>query len=90
VDNCFTNKPIRLSEHAKARLKYRGATEEEILECIKTSEWIPAESGRTQCSKDFEFNSTWNNRHYENKKVNAIFAAEETEIVVVTVCVYYF
>ncbi len=84
------DKPVRLSEHAKGRLLYRGATKEEIVECIKTSKWIPAELNRTQCSKNFRFSSTSNNKHYEPKQVNPIFADEEKEIVVITVYVYYF
>lgn len=90
VDNSFTDKPVRLSEHAKGRLLYRGATEEEIVDCIKTAKWIPAKRNRLQCSKDFRFSSTWNNKHYETKQVNSVFAEEETEIVVITVYVYYF
>lgn len=42
MDNSFTDKPVRLSEHAKERLWYRGAAAEEVIECIKTTKWQPA------------------------------------------------
>ena len=84
------DKPIRLSEHAKIQLWRRGTTEEEIVETIRTSEWFPAELNRTQSKKDFRFDSIWNNKHYKMKQVNPIFAEEATEIVVITVYVFYF
>jgi hypothetical protein len=90
VDSSFTDKPVRLSEHAKGRLLYRGATAEEIIECIKTAKWKPAKRGKLQCSKDIAFNSTWNGKKYKTKQVNPVFVEEETEIVVITIYVYYF
>ncbi len=82
-------KPIRLSEHAKNQLIFRGATEGEITETIKTSEWAPAELGRLECKKTFEFNKLWNKKFYKTKEVRPIFAEERNEIIVVTVYVYY-
>jgi hypothetical protein len=46
-------KPIRLSEHAKEQIFFRGTTEEEVIETIQTSKWQPAELGRLECKKDF-------------------------------------
>lgn len=83
-------KSIRLSEHAKNQLVPRGATEREIIDSIKTSEWTPAELKRLECRKDFEFNNTWNNKFYKTKQVRPVFVEEQNEIVVVTVYVYYF
>ncbi|MBI4823339.1 MAG: hypothetical protein HY805_03800 [Nitrospirae bacterium] len=83
-------KPIRLSGHAKEQLFYRGTTEEEVFEAIRTSEWQPAELGRLECRKDFAFENIWNKKYYKVKQVRPIFADEDTEIVVVTVYTYYF
>lgn len=83
-------KPIRLSEHAKEQFIFRGTTEEEIFEAIKTSQWQPAELGRLECRKDFTFENEWNKRYYKIKQVRAIFIEEDKEIVVVTVYTYFF
>jgi len=83
-------KPIRLSAHARERMEPRGATEQEVLETIRTLGWGPAERGRLQCRKDFPFGRQWNGKLYATKQVRAIFAEEAREIVVVTVYVYYF
>jgi hypothetical protein len=82
-------KPIRLSEHAKEQLPYRGTTQEEIIETIRTSQWKSAELGRLECRKDFVYNKDWNNKRYKTKQVRPIFIEEENEIAVITVYVYY-
>ena len=82
-------KPIRLSGHARLQLAFRGTTEEEVVEAVRTSKWQPAELGRLECIKRFPFNAGWNKRHYEWKQVRPIFVDEPEEIVVVTVYVYY-
>jgi len=54
-----TKKPIRLSAHAMQQLGYRGATEEQVIDTIRSETWEPAEHGRFGCRKDFVFNSEW-------------------------------
>lgn len=83
-------KLIRLSEHAKQQLEFRGATEKQVVEAIRTETWEPAEFGRLECRKNFVFNSEWNNKYYNTKQVRPIFVDEPDEIIVVTVYVYYF
>lgn len=83
-------KSIRLSEHAKQQLEFRGATEPQVIEAIRTETWEPAELGRFECRRDFPFESEWNNKYYDTKQVRPIFVDEPDEIVVVTVYVYYF
>ena len=83
-------KPIRLSGHARGNLAFRGTTEEEIVEAIRTATWGPAELGRLECRKNFAYGREWNGRFYETKQVRPIFVEEADEIVVVTVYVYYF
>jgi hypothetical protein len=83
-------KPIRLSGHAREQPVYRGVTEEEIIEAIRTSPWQPAELGRLECHKDFPFEREWNRKFYATKRVRPIFVEEEDEIIVVTVYSYYF
>ena len=83
-------KPIRLSEHARQQLGYRGATEQEVFDTIRTQTWETAELDRLECRKSFQFKSEWNNKYYDTKQVRPIFVEENEEIIVVTVYVYYF
>jgi hypothetical protein len=83
-------KPIRLSGHARQQLAFRGVTEEEITEAVRTAEWEPAELRRLECRKDFAFGRQWNDKMYDVKQVRPIFVEEANEIVVVTVYAYYF
>jgi hypothetical protein len=84
------DKRIRFSGHARGQLLYRGTTEGEVVEAIRTAAWQPAHSGRLECAKDFPFDALWNGRRYITKQVRPVFVEEEQEIAVVTVYVYYF
>jgi hypothetical protein len=79
-----------LTSHAKGQVSRRGFTEVEVEQAIRTSEWKPAELGRTECSKSFPFNAEWQGMKYARKRVRPIFVETESEIVVVTVYTYYF
>ncbi len=83
-------KPIRLTGHARSQLAFRGTSEAEVAEAIRTSASQAAELGRLECRKDLPFNAEWNRRWYKTKQVRPIFVEEPDEIVVVTVYVYYF
>ena len=82
-------KPVRLSGHAREQARFRGATELEIVETVRSEKWGPAEGGRLECRRDFPFNSEWNGKRYATKRVRPVFADNPTEIVVVTVYVYF-
>jgi hypothetical protein len=60
------------------------------VDTVQTASWQPADLGRLQCTKDFAFNAYWNGRRYQTKQIRPIFAEEGSEIVVVTIYVYYF
>jgi hypothetical protein len=85
----MAQKSIRLSAHARLQLGTRGTNEEEIVGAIRTAPWQPAEQGRLECRKNLPYNAAWNGKHYATKQVRPIFVDEPTEIVVVTVYVYY-
>lgn len=59
-------KPIRLSEHTKTQIAFRGTTEGEVKETIKTSKWSSAELGRSECRKDFGFGKKRNKKILQN------------------------
>ena len=83
-------KPIRLSGHARENIRFRGATEQEVIDTIRNAKWEPAEEGRLECRQDFDYNQKWNGRFFKTKQVRPIFVEETKETVVVTVYVYYF
>lgn len=83
-------KSVRLSEHARQQLQFRGSTEEEVVDTIRTAAWEPAELGRMECRKNFTFEAEWNKKYYATRQVRAIFVEEPDEVVVITVYVYYF
>lgn len=85
-----SDKPVRLSGHAQQQLRARGATAQEVSEAIRAEPWRPAELGKLECRKDFAYNALWNGKHYAIKQVRPIFVEEPSEIVVVTIYVYYF
>jgi len=82
-------KPIRLSGHARENIKYRGATEDEVIDAIHNAPWGSAEQGRLGCRKNFTYGNEWNGKFYTTKQVRPIFIEELNEIVIVTVYVYY-
>jgi hypothetical protein len=74
------NKPICLSGHARGQLFFRGGTEQDVVEAIRTAPWQPAELGRLESRKDFPFNAEWNRRRYATKRVRPIFVSEPEKL----------
>lgn len=83
------SKPIRLSEHAKEQLRFRGGTVGEVEQAIRTIRWEAAELGRQECRLPIPFDAAWNGRRYATKTVRPIFVEEPNAVVVVPVYVYY-
>ena len=48
-------KPIRLSGHAGQQLRFRGATEQQVIEAIQTETWEPAERGGTVLYENYTY-----------------------------------
>jgi len=84
-------KPIRFSNHARLQMDLRGASEEDVIEAIRSGKWRPAKMGKFQsrCKFDFNKRALTNQKFYKYKTVEPIFADEPNEIVVITVKVYY-
>ena len=83
-------KPIRMSKHAREQVPFRGATELEVIQAVRTDAWRAAELGRLDCRRNFPFAATSHGKPYATKQVRPIFVDEADEVVVVTVYVYYF
>jgi hypothetical protein len=83
--------PIRLSRHAAARARERGATDAEIRTVIASAPRAPAARGKWVARLPFAYGarSPVDGMRYNEKTVEVIFAEEPAEIVVVTVKVFY-
>lgn len=69
IDESVKRNPVRLSGHARLQLYFRGVTEEEIIEAIRSENWSSAELGQLECRKDFAFSKEWNGKLYGTKRV---------------------
>jgi predicted N-formylglutamate amidohydrolase len=83
-------KPVRFSRLALQQMSERGATEDEVLEAIRSGEQVPAKRGRLGYRKNFQYERLWGGRYYAVKQVLAIIAEEPETLVVVTVYTFYF
>lgn len=83
---------IKFSNHSKLQMTARGANENEVIQAIEEGNWQRAKENKFQCSKKFLYQdfSPVNKQYYQFKTVNSIFVNENSEIIVVTVKVYYF
>ena len=81
-------KTIRLSSHASEQISFRGCSEAEVIEAIRSCAWQPAELGRQECRLILPYDREWNGKRYATKTIRPIFVEEE-RIIVVTVYVYY-
>ncbi|MGB9715369.1 MAG: DUF4258 domain-containing protein [Thermodesulfovibrionales bacterium] len=76
-------------EHARERMSQRGATEEEVLRVLNKGVEVKAKKGRKAKELVFDYNREWLGNFYPQKKIVVIFVEENSEIVVITVKVYY-
>lgn len=84
------NAPIRLTPHALDRARKRGINQMELQRAIRGATWRAAKLGRIETEMEFIYNSEWNGKYYQLKKVNPVFIVEDNQIIVVTVyCFYY-
>ncbi|MGA2298132.1 MAG: hypothetical protein ABSG15_11345 [FCB group bacterium] len=80
---------IIIEPHTLKRALERGAAEEEIIEVINKGIEINVKKGRLAKGKIFNFNSSWNNKFYEQKRIEVIYTIENEIIVTITVYVFY-
>ena len=60
-------KPVRFSRHALQQMAERGATQEEVVQAIRSGEQVPAKRGRSGYRKNFQFERLWGGRYYAVK-----------------------
>jgi len=80
---------IWIDAHTLERAEERGTSEEEIREVIETGTSVIAKHGRLAKAKVYEFNRQRLGKHYEQKRVEVIYALEGGRAVTVTVYVFY-
>ncbi len=82
---------IVISAHARRQMQLRGAAEIEVITAIEHGRREPALRGKFRARWSFTFGhpSPVNNQVYRFKTVEAVWAEEFDDLIVVTVLVYY-
>jgi|GEM_PF-2772284 len=82
---------VKFSNHSIIQMLARGTNEKEVIETIKSGNWLPARDNKYHCIKTFLFDniSPINKLFYKFKTIDTIFVNENSEIIVVTVKVFY-
>jgi hypothetical protein len=80
---------IIIEPHTLERAAERGTNEVEIRDVVENGVAFPAKYGRLAKYKVYDFNRTWNNKPYRQKKVEVYYAIELGEVFTVTVLVFY-
>jgi len=75
---------IQIDAHTFERAQERSANKEEISDVINIGFSIPAKSGRMGKAKVSDFRQKRLGKHYEQKRVEAIYPVEGKRIVAVT------
>lgn len=81
---------VIIHEHADARMKERGVTEDEIIETANFGEQFPAKFGRTGYRRNFQFDAEWQGKFYHTKQVEIFTVHEDNAVLVITVVAKYF
>jgi hypothetical protein len=66
----FVEKPVHFSRHALQQMIERGATDDEVLEAIRSGEQVSAKRGRLGYRKNFQYERLWGGRYYPNKSLS--------------------
>lgn len=80
---------IVIEPHTLLRAAERGANENEINDVIHKGFAITAKQNRFGKAKIFDFNAFWNNKYFDQKRVEVIYTIEDDIIVTITVYVFY-
>jgi len=83
-------KLVRFSRHALQQMAEHGATQEEVLEAIRSGEQVPDKRNNSGYRKNFQYKRLWGGHYYPIKQVLAIIAEEAEALVIVIVYTFYF
>jgi radical SAM superfamily enzyme YgiQ (UPF0313 family) len=76
-------------DHARRRMPERGVSEDEVREVLARGRPAEARGGRQAVELVFPYNSFWQGRFYEQKKVKIIYVEEGADQIVIIVYAYY-
>jgi hypothetical protein len=78
---------IQIDPHTLERARERGASEEEIKETLENGNDIKAKGNRLGKAKIFPYDTFWNGKYFQEKKVEVFYVVENNQIITVTVYV---
>jgi hypothetical protein len=81
---------MKLHPHAAARMRERGASEEEIAAALREGEQFSAKLGRTGFRRNFSFDGVRHGHRYYMKQVEVFAIWEDDDWLVITIVVKYF
>jgi hypothetical protein len=80
---------IQIDPHTLDRAEERGATIDEINDVLATGFEIEAKRNRLGRAKVYDFQRQWQNRIYDQKRIEVFYLIEGDVIITVTVYVFY-
>ena len=83
-------KPVAFTAHARWRMREGGASEQHVVQAIRTGRQEPAQRGLSLFRLNIEFQAEWDGKYYAVQQVAAVVAEEPHRLVVVTVYTFYF
>jgi len=82
-------KRIIIIEHARDRIKNRGANISEVEETIKKGQRYEVRYSRQAKEMVFPYGKKWQDKFYSQKKIRVIYKEEKNQLIVITVYVYF-
>jgi len=83
-------RPIAFTRHARERCSGRGATEDDVVNAIRSGKREPAQRGLWQYRLNLEYQREWAGKWYAVQQVVPVVDDQPSQFVVVTVYTFYF
>ena len=80
---------MRLHDHARERMRERGASIDELEATIREGERFPAKFGRQGFRRNFRFDGTWRGQQYAMKQVEAFAVLQDDDWLVISLVKYF-
>ena len=80
---------VTIIDHARDRMRERGATEDEVMATLSKGTELRAAGGRKVKELVFSFNAVWQGKPYPQKKLRVIYMEQDNDIIAITVYTYF-
>ncbi len=80
---------VTIIDHARDRMRERGVSEDEVTATLERGQPGQAAVGRNARELVFPFNSQWQGKLYQQKKVRVVYIEEDDILIVITVYAYF-